>query len=137
MAKKSNFDMDLGLDMTSMTNIVTQVSKAADPTPITDTEEEPVEISNDVELDITNLDKILKVREKKVNKWCPITIAEEHLAIVNALKKHSKVEISVRDVLYNIVESVLSQHNDKIKEIVKKVEKAEIKKIQERLKNYA
>lgn len=137
MAKKSNFDMDLGLDMTSMTNIVTQVSKAADPTPITDTEEEPIEISNDVELDITNLDKILKVREKKVNKWCPITIAEEHLAIVNALKKHSKVEISVRDVLYNIVESVLSQHNDKIKEIVKKVEKAEIKKIQERLKNYA
>lgn len=137
MAKKSNFDMDLGLDMTSMTNIVTQVSKAADPTPITDTEEEPVEISNDVELDITSLDKILKVREKKVNKWCPITIAEEHLAIVNALKKHSKVEISVRDVLYNIVESVLSQHNDKIKEIVKKVEKAEIKKIQERLKNYA
>ena len=137
MAKKNHFDMNMGLDMSSMTDLVTQVEKAAEPTPITDTEEEPVEISNDVELDITSLDKILKVREKKVNKWCPITIAEEHLAIVNALKKHSKVEISVRDVLYNIVESVLSQHNDKIKEIVKKVEKAEIKKIQERLKNYA
>ena len=146
MAKKNHFDMNMGLDMSSMTDLVTQVEKAADPASIV-TEEvqeesldvEPIQEENSPAKEVRDFhfDEILKEREKKTKKWCPITIAEEQLAILNALKKYSKDEISIRDILYNIVDNVLSQHNDKIKDIIKKVEKAEIKKIQERLKNYA
>lgn len=145
MAKKNHFDMNMGLDMSSMTDLVTQVEKAAEPASITEQVQEesfdvePIQEENYSAKEVTDfhLDEILKVREKKPKKWCPITIAEEQLAILNALKKYSKDEISIRDILYNIVDNVLSQHNDKIKDIIKKVEKAEIKKIQERLKNYA
>lgn len=143
MAKKNHFDMNMGLDMSSMTDLVTQVEKAAEPAPIVVTDTETEEASEEDaenptnEVSISNLDDILRIREKKVGKWCPITIADEQLAVLNALKIHAKDEISIRDILYNIVESVLSQHNDKIKGIIKKAEKAEIKKIQERFKNYA
>lgn len=145
MAKKNHFDMNMGLDMSSMTDLVTQVENAADPASIAteEVQEEPfdaelIQDKNSLTKDVTvNLDELLKEREKKTKKWCPITIAEEQLAILNALKKYSNDEISIRDILYNIVDNVLSQHNDKIKDIIKKVEKAEIKKIQERLKNYA
>ena len=144
MAKKNHFDMNMGLDMSGMTDLVTQVEKAAEPTPIAEEVQEEsfdtelIQDKNSLTKDVTvNLDELLKEREKKTKKWCPITIAEEQLAILNALKKYSNDEISIRDILYNIVDNVLSQHNDKIKDIIKKVEKAEIKKIQERLKNYA
>lgn len=136
----SNFDISSGIDMSGLTNVITSVEEA--PIPTIDASELKPDIVKDKKeetiaspIKIEGFQKYLQGKAVKVT-WKPITVAQKHLDILAYLKEVSPENLSIRDILYNIIDEVLAKHENEVKKIVKQRKQAELERLQNSLSEY-